>query len=67
MKNKIELNYLTPLEFVSMYTKKVLEDGFDSNTYSILIDFARSVNYGYCPDHNIFSQYEGCPFCTLEI
>jgi len=40
-------------------TDKLINEVFDK--------FAPEVGYLYCEDHNIFHEYEKCPFCQLGI
>jgi hypothetical protein len=89
MKKIVELNYLTPLEFVAMYTRdelqeegvlleektkmsiiklisKISENDID-NLILVFDEFSREVGYLYCERHNIFHEYERCPFCQLGV
>jgi len=87
MKKIIELKYLTPLEFVAMYSRKdlkrervelqnyaqltileIIEMITENNTDGLINTFNRfapEVGYEYCEEHNIFYEYEKCPFCQL--
>ena len=89
IKKTIKLKYLTPLEFVAMYTREELkEECFKLEKYAqativkiieliskndtdklinIFNKFAPEVGYSYCEEHEIFHEYEKCPFCQLGI
>ena len=90
MKKIVELNYLTPLEFVAMYAKEelkseraklqdcaqlalleiielIIKNDTDRLINEVLDKFAPEVGYSYCEDHDIFHEYEKCPFCQLGI
>jgi hypothetical protein len=89
MKKNIILKYLTPLEFVAIYTRSALKDerdSFEEKANMLIIEmialisrndadsliqsfnkFAPEVGYEYCEQHNIFHEYEKCPFCQLDI
>jgi len=89
MKKTVELNYLTPLEFVATYARKELIGERDSleeeakmpiieiiskisqEDYFDLLEafdrFAPEVGYLYCGEHDVFHEYEKCPFCQLDI
>ena len=89
MKKIVELNYLTPLEFVAIYTRAELigeRDSFEEEAKMPVVDiiahisrnntdglirafenFAPEVGFEYCEQHDIFHEYEKCPFCQLGI
>jgi len=89
VKKTIELKYLTPLEFVAMYSKEelkiersklqdcaqltllemielIIKNDTDKLINEVLDKFAPEVGYLYCEDHDIFHEYEKCPFCQFR-
>jgi len=95
MKKKIELTYLTPLEFIATYTReeffrgehdserkwleedagmpilniiaKITTGNYDQFIMKTFDKFAPKVGFLYCGEHDIFHEYEKCPFCQLGI
>jgi hypothetical protein len=47
--------------------EKISNNDIDGLIDKVFLKFAPEVGYEYCVDHNIFHEYEKCPFCQLGI
>jgi hypothetical protein len=59
-----EITGKTLLELIAMVQED--EGGF-WDLSRIIEDFARGCGLVYCDNHQIFYEYENCPFCSLGL
>ena len=60
-----KLTSKTLLELIAM-----VQDSTDEYWFKLqrkIVEFANECGFNYCYEHNIFHEYDICPFCSLDI